>query len=113
MNRKAEVKNLNFSYSHSALVLKSVSLPIFENKITALIGPSGCGKTTLLRCFNRMHDLYGNVKYDGSILLLPYQVGNSNVFVLRVLWRQSLIFYYWMNPHPLWIRFQQLTSKSL
>ena len=52
MNKKAEVRNLNFSYTENTLVLKSVSLPIYENKITALIGPSGCGKTTLLRCFN-------------------------------------------------------------
>ena len=71
MISKAEVKNLNFSYSDDKLILKSVSLPIYKNKVTALIGPSGCGKTTLLRCFNRMHDLYGKVKYDGSITLLP------------------------------------------
>jgi phosphate transport system ATP-binding protein len=33
-------------------------MPVYENKVTALIGPSGCGKSTFLRCFNRMHDLY-------------------------------------------------------
>jgi phosphate transport system ATP-binding protein len=32
-----------------------------------LIGPSGCGKTTLLRAFNRMHDLYPGNKYEGEI----------------------------------------------
>ena len=51
--------------------MKNVSFPIFENNITALIGPSGCGKTTLLRCFNRMHDLYGGFKCDGNIILNP------------------------------------------
>jgi len=39
--------------------------------VTALIGPSGCGKSTFLRCFNRMHDLYPNTRYDGEIVLHP------------------------------------------
>jgi phosphate transport system ATP-binding protein len=43
-------------------------MPIAKNKITALIGPSGCGKTTLLRSFNRIHDLYPGNKYEGEIL---------------------------------------------
>jgi phosphate ABC transporter ATP-binding protein len=43
-------------------------MPVYENKITALIGPSGCGKTTLLRCFNRMHDLYPGNRYEGEII---------------------------------------------
>jgi ABC-type phosphate transport system ATPase subunit len=36
----------------------------FINTVTSLISPSGCGKTTLLRCFNRMHDLYPNNQYE-------------------------------------------------
>ena len=36
-----------------------------------MIGPSGCGKTTLLRCFNRMHDLYPGNRYEGEITLYP------------------------------------------
>jgi phosphate transport system ATP-binding protein len=72
---KAEVKNLTFGYTSEKNVLKSVSMPIHEKSVTALIGPSGCGKTTLLRCFNRMHDLYGAVKYQGQIILNP---SNSN-----------------------------------
>jgi phosphate transport system ATP-binding protein len=39
-----------------------------KNKVTSLIGPSGCGKTTLLRCINRMHDLYHGNRYEGKIL---------------------------------------------
>ena len=35
--------------------------------ITALIGPSGCGKTTLLRCFNRINERYGNVTTTGEV----------------------------------------------
>ena len=65
---RAEVKNLLFSYGDKR-VLNGITLPIYENRVTALIGPSGCGKTTLLRCFNRMHDLYAHAQYEGEILL--------------------------------------------
>ena len=67
---KAESKNLDFYYSDFK-ALRGVSMPVYENKVTALIGPSGCGKSTYLRCFNRMHDLYPGHRYDGSIHLYP------------------------------------------
>ena len=65
---KAEARSLSFYYGSGVQALKSVSLGLAENKVTALIGPSGCGKSTLLRCFNRMHDLYAGNRYDGEIV---------------------------------------------
>ena len=63
-----EVKNFNFYYAgKDEPNLKSVDMPIAKKKVTALIGPSGCGKTTLLRSFNRMHDLYPGNRYEGEI----------------------------------------------
>ena len=63
-----EVKNFNFYYNGKTEPnLKNINMPIAKNKITALIGPSGCGKTTLLRSFNRMHDLYTGNRYEGEI----------------------------------------------
>ena len=35
---KAESKNLDFYYADGTQALKNVSLPVYENKITALIG---------------------------------------------------------------------------
>ena len=67
---KAQSRNLDFYYSDFK-ALKSISMPIYENKVTALIGPSGCGKSTFLRCFNRMHDLYPGNRYGGQIVLHP------------------------------------------
>lgn len=65
-----EVNNFSFTYASSpAPSIKKLSMPIAKHRITALIGPSGCGKTTLLRSFNRIHDLYPGNKYDGEILL--------------------------------------------
>lgn len=64
-----EVKNFEFTYAGAHEPnLKNISMPIAKNKVTALIGPSGCGKTTLLRSFNRMHDLYPGNRYAGEIM---------------------------------------------
>lgn len=63
------VKDFQFTYAGAdAPSVKKLNMPIAKNSITALIGPSGCGKTTLLRSFNRMHDLYPGNRYDGEIL---------------------------------------------
>ncbi|GBD03755.1 Phosphate import ATP-binding protein PstB [bacterium HR19] len=67
---KLDVKNLSFYYGKNQ-ILKNISVKIYEKKITAVIGPSGCGKTTFLRCFNRMHDLYSDIKYEGEIIIYP------------------------------------------
>jgi phosphate transport system ATP-binding protein len=75
---KVSIKSLDFYYG-GARALKSISLDLFENKVTAFIGPSGCGKSTLLRVLNRMYDLYpnqraeGEVLFDGEDILSPKQ----------------------------------------
>jgi phosphate transport system ATP-binding protein len=62
------VRDFEFTYKGAeAPSLKKVTMPIAKHSITALIGPSGCGKTTLLRSFNRMHDLYPGNAYKGEI----------------------------------------------
>ncbi len=78
---------------------KKISLPVYENKITALIGPSGCGKSTFLRCFNRMHDLYPGNKYDGEIILHPDNTNilDKRVDPIEVRMRISMVF---QKPNP-------------
>jgi phosphate transport system ATP-binding protein len=96
---KAEVKNLTFGYTAEKKVLNSVSMPIHEKSVTALIGPSGCGKTTLLRCFNRMHDLYGAVKYEGQIILQPSNLDilSTDIDPLEVRLKIGMVF---QKPNP-------------
>ncbi len=65
---KITVKDLKFFYGDT-LALKSISLPLRANKVTAFIGPSGCGKSTLLRVLNRMYDLYPRQRAEGEVLL--------------------------------------------
>ena len=96
---KAESNNLNFFYADGTQALNGVSLPVYENKITALIGPSGCGKSTFLRCFNRMHDLYPGNRYDGQIILQP---DNTDILLeevdpIEVRMRISMVF---QKPNP-------------
>ncbi|MBK9364361.1 MAG: phosphate ABC transporter ATP-binding protein [Rubrivivax sp.] len=95
---KAESKNLDFYYG-SFKALKGISMPVFENKVTALIGPSGCGKSTYLRCFNRMHDLYPGHRYDGIINLMPDAVNvlAHEVDPIEVRMRISMVF---QKPNP-------------
>ena len=96
---KAESKNLNFFYADGTQALNGVSLPVYENKITALIGPSGCGKSTFLRCFNRMHDLYPGNRYDGQIILQPdnTDILSEGVDPIEVRMRISMVF---QKPNP-------------
>jgi phosphate transport system ATP-binding protein len=75
---KVTIRALDFYYG-DVRALKSISLPLYEKKVTAFIGPSGCGKSTLLRVLNRMYDLYpnqratGEVMFDGVNILSPRQ----------------------------------------
>jgi len=82
LKTRMEVKNLNFYYG-SNQALKDINMPIHDRKVTALIGPSGCGKTTLLRCFNRMHDLYPANRYEGEILLDGESIFGMDIIDLR------------------------------
>jgi phosphate transport system ATP-binding protein len=96
---KAESRDLNFFYNGGNHALKNVTMPLYENKITALIGPSGCGKSTFLRCFNRMHDLYPGNKYQGQIVMHP---DNTNILEhgvdpIEVRMRISMVF---QKPNP-------------
>jgi len=59
-------KNVSIYYS-SFKAVTDVSLPIYENEITAFIGSSGSGKTTVLRAFNRMNDLVPGARVEGEV----------------------------------------------
>jgi phosphate transport system ATP-binding protein len=96
--RKAEVDNLDFYYGGTVHALKKIQMPVYDRKVTALIGPSGCGKTTLLRCFNRMHDLYPGNRYEGDIWLdKGVNLLSRKVDPIEVRMRVSMVF---QKPNP-------------
>ena len=95
---KAEIKDFSFYYG-TYRALQNINLSLVENKVTALIGPSGCGKTTLLRCFNRMHDLYPKTRYEGEILLRPsnQNIVSRHVDPIEMRMRIGMVF---QKPNP-------------
>jgi phosphate transport system ATP-binding protein len=68
LTEKISIRDLNFFYGDNR-ALKSISVPLYQGKVTAFIGPSGCGKSTLLRILNRMYDLYPNQRATGLVRL--------------------------------------------
>jgi phosphate transport system ATP-binding protein len=92
-----EMKNLNFYYSGNIHSLKNFNLSVCKNKVTALIGPSGCGKTTLLRCFNRMHDLYPQNRYEGELIFQNTNILAPDTDLINLRSRIGMIF---QKPTP-------------
>jgi len=96
LKKRMEIINLNFYYGNNQ-ALKNINMPIYDKKITALIGPSGCGKTTLLRCLNRMHDLYPNNRYEGDILLDGTSIFDKSVDLIELRSKVGMVF---QKPTP-------------
>ena len=92
-----EVTRLDFYYSGNIHALKQINLTVQKNAVTALIGPSGCGKTTLLRCFNRMHDLYPSNRYEGEILFQGKNILSKDVDIINLRSRVGMVF---QKPTP-------------
>lgn len=92
---KMTVENLDLFYGNFQ-ALKSITLHMPENEITALIGPSGCGKSTLLKSLNRMNDLVEGCSIKGSIRLDDEDIyGNMDINLLRK--RVGMVF---QKPNP-------------
>jgi phosphate transport system ATP-binding protein len=65
---KLEARHVCFRYG-GRVALTDVSMPLYADRVTALLGPSGCGKTTLLRVFNRMYSLYAKQRAEGAVIV--------------------------------------------
>jgi phosphate transport system ATP-binding protein len=77
--------------------VRNVSMQIFNNEITAFIGPSGCGKTTVLRCFNRMHDVTPGARVAGAIRYHKAELYTQRVSATEVRRRIGMVF---QRPNP-------------
>jgi phosphate transport system ATP-binding protein len=84
-------------YYGSFQAVKEVSIPIYENQISALIGPSGCGKTTVIRCLNRMNDLIEGARVEGTILYHGVDLYDARVDPVEVRRRIGMVF---QKPNP-------------
>jgi phosphate transport system ATP-binding protein len=91
------VDNLTVSYDTNVAV-SSVSFPVRQGEVLALIGPSGCGKTTLLRSLNRLTELVSTSRRNGHITLDGEEIHELEVTELRR--RVSMVFQQ-PNPFPM------------
>ena len=92
-----ETRRLSLWYG-SFQALKEVTVSVRKGIITSLIGPSGCGKTTLLRCFNRVNERYGNVRTAGEIRILGENIYAPEVSLVELRKAVGMVF---QRPKPL------------
>jgi phosphate transport system ATP-binding protein len=96
---KISTKDLNLHYGTNH-ALKSVTMNIKENAITAFIGPSGCGKSTFLRTINRMNDLISNVVVTGEVILDGENIYDPRVDTTLLRKKIGMVFQQ-PNPFPM------------
>jgi phosphate transport system ATP-binding protein len=92
-----ETDRLNLWYDDFQALI-NVSVKVRNGLITGLIGPSGCGKTTLLRCFNRVNERYGNVSTTGRITILGKNIYDPDVSLTELRKSVGMVF---QRPNPL------------
>ena len=91
-----QLDDLNVYYGDFHAV-SSVSLPVREKEITALIGPSGCGKSTVLRSINRMNDLIESARVEGSVMYHGVNLYDRRVDPVEVRRHIGMVF---QKPNP-------------
>ena len=94
---RMQVEDVSVSYGPKVAV-NSVSLPIRQGEVLALIGPSGCGKTTLLRSLNRLTELTKGTSFSGQITLDGVDIAEMEPTALR---RRVTMVFQQPNPFPM------------
>jgi phosphate transport system ATP-binding protein len=94
---RMQVQELSIAYA-AKLAVKSVSVPIRQGEVLALIGPSGCGKTTLLRSLNRLTELTKSASLTGQITLDGTDIARLEPTALR---RRVTMVFQQPNPFPM------------
>ncbi len=91
------LEDLSVSFGRVQAV-RNITISCGAKEITAIIGPSGCGKTTLLRCINRMHDLYTqNAVISGKVLVGDNDVYSPQTDTVELRRKVGMIF---QKPNP-------------
>ena len=93
---KMEASEVSVYYGEKQ-ALKSVSIEIHEDRVTAFIGPSGCGKSTFLRCLNRMNDTIAGARVTGKICLDGEDINSPDMDVVQLRARVGMVF---QKPNP-------------
>ncbi len=90
------VRDLNAWYGPQH-TLRSITIDVPDNKVTAVIGPSGCGKSTFIRCLNRMHELIDGARVEGEVLYGGVNIYGREVDPVLLRRRVGMVF---QKPNP-------------
>jgi phosphate transport system ATP-binding protein len=103
-----QIEDVSISYADKTAVrganvkgkaaVRSVSLPVRQGEVLALIGPSGCGKTTLLRSLNRLTEMTRGASLEGRITLDGVDITTIEPTLLR---RRVTMVFQQPNPFPM------------
>lgn len=106
---KIKIENLNL-FIGKKQILKNINVEIPKNELTVILGPSGCGKTTLLKCLNRLMDIYPDVQINGNIFIDDMDIIHTqkNLNLLRQ--RMGLLS---QQPYPLPMNIYRNVSYGL
>jgi phosphate transport system ATP-binding protein len=96
-NYKIHIENLNV-FAGKQQILNDINIEIPKNKITVILGPSGCGKTTLLKCMNRLTDLYPELKVTGKVIINNKNVLDAGEDIVKLRQYMGLLS---QRPYPL------------
>ncbi len=91
-----DVRNVSIYYGAFKAVT-DVTLPIYQNEVTAFIGSSGSGKSTVLRAFNRMNDLVTGARVEGQMTYRGADLYARGVSATAVRRRIGMVF---QKPNP-------------
>ena len=97
METAIKVNNLNV-FAGKSQILKNINCEIRKKRITVILGPSGCGKTTLLKCMNRLTDLYPELKVSGEILINEKNILDPGADIYKLRQSMGLLS---QRPYPL------------
>jgi phosphate transport system ATP-binding protein len=96
-NAKIQIRDLNL-YIGKQHILRNINTDIEEKKVTVILGPSGCGKTTLLKCMNRLTDLYPEVKVQGKVIIDDEDILHTSTDITMIRKKMGLLS---QRPYPL------------
>jgi len=91
-----DVRDVSVYYG-SFKAVTEVTMPVYENEITAFIGSSGSGKSTVLRSFNRMNDLVPGARLEGEMSYRGESLYGKDVSAAAVRRRIGMVF---QKPNP-------------
>jgi phosphate transport system ATP-binding protein len=95
---EATIRSRAFSLYYGAKAgVRSITLDIFPQSVTAIIGPSGCGKSTFLRSINRMNDLIPGVRVEGRLEVRGVDVYDKRINLPELRQQVGMVF---QKPNP-------------